>query len=537
MGNHSVLGVPMLKGPEGGELYNRIPQLSGFLSGLMGTAPDELPGSVLDPLREKAQAGAKWGFGLGTALNVVPVLAPGLAMLKGSASVPKLAASQAGAIRIGGNPDNYLSHVFALNKAKAIADSEKLISPSLGISNARPNDYGAGFDPSFVFKAGTADPADTLGTLINRDGYFANPNGLHGGDSTYSPERHVQEILDTDKRMTQDYGAKDWRLLQSAPGTGHTMSIAASPAFKSFADFEASPLGQGRLDEFNKLGKYGSRDAWSQMDENIRRAGLDKHDVLDMYRADNIGQPPSQWPQKMGKLWTEAQNAPSAMAEFKMRENLPISPENAFVHLPENFDPSPANLQALAPLRDKGFNFVPYLDTMYASHPDGSQAASMRELARIAAPDGTFKFPPRAPIHPPLLQDFLDGGNAFQPRTTTSPFQADPLTTKAPKFKDVEEASNWLMDNGDEVHAMLDDAKDMDPHIAATLTDSQDLHLHQVAADLAHTPGFMSQHNWHEILMNHLNNKMHKITKGNPPADMLEAPPGLVDLSNLFGEF
>lgn len=53
-------------------LRKQFPQTYGFLGGLMGTAPDQFEGSVLDPLSAQVRAGAEYGFPIGTALQVLP---------------------------------------------------------------------------------------------------------------------------------------------------------------------------------------------------------------------------------------------------------------------------------------------------------------------------------------------------------------------------------------------------------------------------------------------------------------------------------
>lgn len=65
----------------GSPLREASPELYGFLGGAMGTAPDEFEGSVLDPLSARVKAGANYGFPIGTALNVAPLVP---AALKGT---------------------------------------------------------------------------------------------------------------------------------------------------------------------------------------------------------------------------------------------------------------------------------------------------------------------------------------------------------------------------------------------------------------------------------------------------------------------
>lgn len=65
--------MPQQKPVSNSFLRQRYPQTYGFLGGLMGTAPDEFEGSVLDPLSAQVRKGAEYGFPLGVALEVSPL--------------------------------------------------------------------------------------------------------------------------------------------------------------------------------------------------------------------------------------------------------------------------------------------------------------------------------------------------------------------------------------------------------------------------------------------------------------------------------
>jgi hypothetical protein len=89
----SVKDTKVLKSGEGlNELTKQYPELSGFLQSFMGTAPDEMRGSVLDPLTARRRAGAEYGFPAGVAAQVAPGLGP----------LAKLAGRGAGAVARGG---------------------------------------------------------------------------------------------------------------------------------------------------------------------------------------------------------------------------------------------------------------------------------------------------------------------------------------------------------------------------------------------------------------------------------------------------
>lgn len=70
--------VRQLQGPSEPYLRQQYPEIYGGLGGLLGMAPDEMAGSVLDPNTARVRSGAQIGFPVGTAAQVAP-LAPMLA--------------------------------------------------------------------------------------------------------------------------------------------------------------------------------------------------------------------------------------------------------------------------------------------------------------------------------------------------------------------------------------------------------------------------------------------------------------------------
>jgi hypothetical protein len=73
----NLMGTQMVKGPDQPYLRQDYPTVYGALGGLLGTAPDEMAGSVLDPNTAAVRQGAEYGFPVGTALGMLPVLGPG----------------------------------------------------------------------------------------------------------------------------------------------------------------------------------------------------------------------------------------------------------------------------------------------------------------------------------------------------------------------------------------------------------------------------------------------------------------------------
>ena len=69
-------------------LRQQYPEVYGGLGGLLGMAPDEMAGSVLDPNTARVRAGAEYGFPVGTATQMLPMARP--------AQATAMAAGQAG---------------------------------------------------------------------------------------------------------------------------------------------------------------------------------------------------------------------------------------------------------------------------------------------------------------------------------------------------------------------------------------------------------------------------------------------------------
>ena len=76
---------PMKREGEGSYLRQQFPKLYGALGGLLGTAPDEMQGSVLDPLTAQVRKGAEMGYIPGLIVGGAPPIkgAAGLATLAG----------------------------------------------------------------------------------------------------------------------------------------------------------------------------------------------------------------------------------------------------------------------------------------------------------------------------------------------------------------------------------------------------------------------------------------------------------------------
>ena len=79
----NLMGTQMVKGPDQPYLRQDYPGLYGALKGLLGTAPDVMEGSVLDPNTAAVRQGAEYGFPVGTALAMLPGVGPLLRATKG----------------------------------------------------------------------------------------------------------------------------------------------------------------------------------------------------------------------------------------------------------------------------------------------------------------------------------------------------------------------------------------------------------------------------------------------------------------------
>jgi hypothetical protein len=68
----NLMDTQMVRRPSESYLRQDYPIVYGALGGLLGTAPDEMAGSVLDPNTAAVRQGAEYGFPVGTALAMLP---------------------------------------------------------------------------------------------------------------------------------------------------------------------------------------------------------------------------------------------------------------------------------------------------------------------------------------------------------------------------------------------------------------------------------------------------------------------------------
>jgi len=129
--------VRQLQGPSEPYLRQQYPEIYGGLGGLLGIAPDEMAGSVLDPNTARVRSGAQIGFPVGTAAQVLPI-APMLAP-----------AVKAGARALGPT---------AVRMGEGYLQSKGLM-PQLDVYHGSPHKYNK-FDAS---KIGTGEGAQAYG--------------------------------------------------------------------------------------------------------------------------------------------------------------------------------------------------------------------------------------------------------------------------------------------------------------------------------------------------------------------------------------
>jgi len=94
----NLMGTQMVKGPDQPYLRQDYPTVYGALGGLLGTAPDQFEGSIMDPNTAAVRQGAEYGFPVGTALAMLPAAAP---VSRGAAATARFVAPKAGQLAEG----------------------------------------------------------------------------------------------------------------------------------------------------------------------------------------------------------------------------------------------------------------------------------------------------------------------------------------------------------------------------------------------------------------------------------------------------
>ena len=182
-------------------LRQQYPEVYGGLGGLLGMAPDEMAGSVLDPNTARVRAGAEYGFPVGTATQMLPMARP--------AQATAMAAGQAGE-RLAERVVPRVMQRGGMGAEMLQGMSRGTVSP-LDVYHGSPYKFDA-FDAS---KIGSGEGAQAYGHGL----YFAEAPAVaqeYAGKLSkkvvdlkgFTPNEIHQKILDrlSDQANTTQYG-------------------------------------------------------------------------------------------------------------------------------------------------------------------------------------------------------------------------------------------------------------------------------------------------------------------------------------------
>lgn len=278
----------------------------------------------------------------------------------------------AGAIRKGGNPELFAWHnTRAPNQAYGPASNEEnlahllnevqnrgsLTAPSIGISKVDP--FAFTQTPSYVFAPGVLEQFPHQ--LFNRDAYTARRDKLEDPDLALA---YAQKLLDA--RFTEG---------TTPTHVDHMLSVAASPNFKSFEDFETSEAGAKALLSLRKDPEIDAKRI--ALEEALYRSKLIDHESL--LSATTLDER-AQWAMRQIE---ELKQSPEAEAKFLL-DQLQTNPSNYAEY--KAFDKIPLNAQTLAGILVPGSyrqaaNFAEVQDAL------GAQGLKMGTAADFAGMD------------------------------------------------------------------------------------------------------------------------------------------------------
>jgi len=169
-GPRNLMGTQMLQGPSESYLRQQFPQLYGFLGGVVGTAPDQMAGSVLDPNMAAVRQGAEYGFPVGTALGVLPAarFTKGLPVGMGIKSVgdnplmnlPSGLTRQDQARLIQSHAENFAAKAKEMGLSASVEHSGSKAGPSSYVTVLDPI-TGAKFESPFRFSGHSKGPKES----------------------------------------------------------------------------------------------------------------------------------------------------------------------------------------------------------------------------------------------------------------------------------------------------------------------------------------------------------------------------------------
>lgn len=225
--------TPMLKQTgEGSYLRQQHPEVYGFGAGMLGTLPDDISGSVLDPNTARVKQGAKYGLPTGVALETTPLVGPAL---KGAKMTSKaLGAGLNEAIYHGAQSplSKFIPEaVKPLNVVKPKGGGGNWLNIESHLESIKPN---AGIDPKDAYELGIGNRGDVaisnwINTKLNK--YIRNEMGTPNDPVRALAEKgklHIEPDVGNSMRLR----AQQHRTKQGYPSEGSAGSQLA-------ADWEA----------------------------------------------------------------------------------------------------------------------------------------------------------------------------------------------------------------------------------------------------------------------------------------------------------
>ena len=217
---------------EGSYLRQQYPEVYGFGAGMMGTLPDDISGSVLDPNTARVKQGAKYGLPTGVALEATPLVGPAL---KGAKMTGKaLGAGLNEAIYHGAQSplSKFIPEaVKPLNAVKPKGGGGNWLNVESHLESIKPN---AGIDPKDAYELGISNRGDVaisnwIDTKLNK--YIKNEMGTADDPVLKLAEKgklHIEPDVGNGMRLR----AQQHRTKQGYPAEGSAGSQLA-------ADWEA----------------------------------------------------------------------------------------------------------------------------------------------------------------------------------------------------------------------------------------------------------------------------------------------------------
>jgi hypothetical protein len=217
-------------------LRESLPRVYGALAGLMGTAPDQLEGSVMEPGYDARKQGAAMTFPIGTALQMLPGLKGLATAMAAEKMVPSGSlAAQRGAITWHGSPHN-----FDAFDASKIGTGEGAQAYGHGLYLAENPVVAGGYQTALSDKA-----------LISKI------KGIYGPDDDYSD---VSRLIAQDTSLTPPQR----ELLDSVQSEGNFgfdyPHQAVQQLLRNPAQYDIDPRTQAALNNLGSLYKVDTPD-------------------------------------------------------------------------------------------------------------------------------------------------------------------------------------------------------------------------------------------------------------------------------------